>query len=182
MDECFMNCIEIILGDIQKKYLDEIIGGILRFDICDIISSHFFDKKNSKDMEYQDIRSLEDYFCDAGTGSLFLEKVKLGIELEKVVIIISCNEEMGDITINFSEDQFKSCKSEDLNKSIQKLIRTLYEMKKYAVNNIVVGYEPATDDDMKMVEFKRNHIKICNEDIFQSPFAHVLQNILKEIC
>lgn len=175
-----MNYIEIVLEDIQKKYLDEILGEIIRFDICDIISSHFFDTEHNQDIDFQKIISFESSFCDSGTGNLFLKKVRIGIELEKVIIIISCNEKMGDITINFSEDQFKDSKNPQLKNSIQKLLQILLEIQnKYFVSKIFVGYEPATDDDMKILEFNQGHIKICNEEFSQSFFAQLLYNTLK---
>ena len=174
--------IEIVLEDIEKNYLSKIIGESLRFEIEDIISSHFFDKKHNKDIEYQDINNFEDCFCDSGTGNLFLKKVEVGIELEKVMIIISSDEEVGDITMNFCENQFMSDMNPNLSESIERLVQRLLEIQKnYTINNIVVGYEPATDDDMKMFKIDQGHIKIYNEDIFQSSFAQLMYHTLREM-
>lgn len=177
-----MDYIEIILKDIKKDYLSEIIREFIHFEIEDIISSHFFDKKHNKDIEYQDINNIKDCLCDSGTGNLFLEKVEMGIELEKVLIVISYDEEMADITINFCENQFMSDKNFNLSESIEKLLQTLLEIqKKYSINNIVVGYEPATDDDMMIFKLMQGHITIYNEDIFLSSFAQSLFHTLEEI-
>lgn len=79
-----MNYIEIILEDIKKKYLDEIIREVRKPDDADIISSHFFDKKSDKDIAFQDIGNFSDFFEIVGTGNLFLRAMAIGIEIEKV--------------------------------------------------------------------------------------------------
>lgn len=175
-----MNCVEIILKDIKKQYLDEIIEEVLKFNVKDIISSHFYDKERDKDIEFQDVGNFEDFFNTAGTGNLFLEKVMIGTEIEKVLIIISCDEELVDITLNFDEGQFEKYKSLELNDEMRKLFLKLFEIQKnYSISTIAVGYEPAADDDMKIVEFRHGQVKICNEQI-QSQFARSCCNILTQ--
>lgn len=173
-----MEYIEIILEDIPKRNLDKIIREVLKIDTCNIISSHFFDNKNNKDIVYQDIDNLENYFCEPGTCNLFLDEVEIGIKLKKVIIIISCNEKVGDITINFSENQ---CENESTRR-VKKLLLILFDAKKrYSINNIIIGYEPAIDDNMKMFEIYQDTFKICNEGILQSAFAQCLYYTLREI-
>lgn len=175
-----MDCIEIILEDIPRNNLDDVMREVIRFDTCDIISSHFFDKKNNKDIEYQDIDDFESCFDDFGTGNLFLEKVKIGIILEKVMILLSFNGQIGDISINFLESQFEIDGSPDLSEDINKMIVKLLEaQKKYKIDNIIIGYEPATDDDMKMVEFHQGHMKIYNEELPKSLFVQTLYHEIK---
>ena len=177
-----MDYIEIILKDIDKNHLNKIIGESIKFENDSIISSHFFDEKNNKDIEYQDINNFEDILCDSGAGDLFLEKVEMGIELEKVVIVIIYDEETADITLNFCENQFMGDKNPNLSESLKRLLQTLLEIQnKYNVNNIIVGYEPATDDDMMIFELDQNHIKIHNKDIFRSSFAQSLYSVLVSI-
>lgn len=172
-----MNYIEIIFENISKEHLDKIIGETLKFDVDFVISSHFFDEISNQDMEFKDIKSLLNYFKHSGTGNIFLEKAEIGIVLEKVLIIISCDEELGDITINFSEEQFIGYENTRLSNEIMKLIQILCKLSKsYSIDNIFIGYEPATDDDMKMIEFNRGSMKIYNQKIFQSSFAKTLYN------
>ena len=146
-----MEYVEIILEDIQTEYLEQLLNEILEYDNSGIISSHFYDKKNNRDTEYQDIKDFKDYFCDSGTGSLFLEKVELGIKLKQVVIIISWNVELGDITIHFPEKQFMSFASRELHEHLRTLLRALLEIQKnFDVENITIGYEPAGDDSVEL--------------------------------
>lgn len=163
-----MDYIEIILEDVPTKKIDELFREIIEFDFGDIISSHFFDEEHNKDIDFYEIRSLESHFKHFGTGNLFLKNIKIGIELKEVIIIISCNRKMGDITINFSEEQFKENKVEN---DIKKLVQTLSKIqKKNFANKIIVGYEPASDGDMNIFEFLQGHMKICNEELIQTPF------------
>lgn len=54
----------------------------------------------------------------------------IGIELEEVLIIISCDEESADITINFDEEQFEKDKNLELKNKIRKLFLKLCEIQK----------------------------------------------------
>lgn len=174
-----MNYIEIVLENVSKKYMDKIVGETLKFDMDAIISSHFFDEKTNQDLEFRDIKSLLNFFNYSGTGNIFLEQAQMGIVLERVLIIISCDEELADITINFSEEQFIKYENARLSDEILKLIQILYKLSQdYSIDNIIVGYESATDDDMKIVEFNQGNMKICNQKILQSLFAKTLYNTL----
>ncbi len=48
-----MEYLEIILKNIKKSYLDQIVGGYIILDKTDIISSYFFDKENNKNLAMQ---------------------------------------------------------------------------------------------------------------------------------
>lgn len=176
-----MYCIEIILEDIKKKYLDEIIRKVLKPNNEDIISSHFFDKKSDKNIEFQDIGNFSDFFEIEGTGNLFLRATDIGTEIEKVFVIISCDGESADITINFDEEQFEKNNLEMKNK-LQKLFSKLCEIQnKYFISAILVGYEPATDDDMKIAEFRCRQVTLYNEKSFLSQFARVSHDTLTQM-
>ncbi len=174
-----MNYIEIILEDIDKNKLDKIIGEMVKFDSCDIISSHFYDKKYNQDVTFHNIKSFQDYFNNSGTCMLFLEKAEFGITLEKVLITISYDGILGDITLNFSEEQFYNCEIIELKNKLQMLLKMLHRAQKtYTINKILIGYEPASDDDMKMIEYDQNDIRVFNQGIFQSSFAQLLYQVV----
>ncbi len=83
---------EIILKNVKKSYLDQIVGRYIRLEKEDIISSYFFDKENDKNITYDEIKSLESYFHVCGTCTLYLKKLQVDIELKDVLIIISSDE------------------------------------------------------------------------------------------
>lgn len=175
-----MNYIEIVLEDVEKNKLDKIIEEMIKFRICDIISSHFYDKKYNKDLTFHNIKSFQDYFNNPGTCMLFLEKIEFGITLKEVLITISCDRVLGDITFNFSEEQFYNCKIAELKNGLQMLLKMLHKIQKtYPIGRILIGYEPASDNDMKMIEYSQDNIQIFNQGIFQSSFAQLLYNALK---
>lgn len=69
-----MECVEIILEDIKKQYLDGIMKELLKFNSEDIISSHFYDKEHHKELEFHDVESYEVIFDTMGTGTFFWKK------------------------------------------------------------------------------------------------------------
>lgn len=167
-----MECVEIVLKDIKKKYLDGIMKELLKFDAEDIISSYFYDKQHNKELEFHDVESYEVIFDTMGTGTLFLEKTLIGIVIERVMIVIECDGELTDITINFEEGQFEKYKNSEMNDELRILFQKLSDIqKKYQIGTIIVGYEPAADEDMKIVEFRCGQVIINNENGFSSQFA-----------
>lgn len=175
-----MNIIEIVMQDIQKKYINRMMESSLEFKNSDIISSHFFDKDLNEEIKYQKINNFEEYFCNSGTCNLFLEKMVIGVELKKVLILISCTEELLDISITFSEDQFMDFDSSKMHEYMQGIICALLEIQKeYYVDSIFLGYEPAIDSDMRILEFNKKGVKAYNERVFQSLFAQSLYNVIK---
>lgn len=166
-----MQCIEIILEDVKKKYLDEIIRDVLKPNNEDVISSHFFDKKSDKDIEYQNIGSFNNFFEIEGTGNLFLKAIEIGIEIEKALIVISCDKKRADITINFDEEQFEKMHHSEINTKLKKLFLKLGEIqKKYLISAILVGYEPASDDDMRIAEFRCGQAILYKKIVSQRNF------------
>lgn len=161
-----MDYIEIILKDNINSQLEEILFNFVVFDVEDIISSHFFDKENNRDISYQEVKSLKEYFRVPNTCNIYLRKALIGIELEYVLIHIACDEKYGDITINFEEKQFKNYKIEELIIKWQNLLTVLQEIYEYGkTKEIILGYEPAYDKDMKMLEISQGQIKIYNKKI-----------------
>lgn len=175
-----MNNVEIILRNIKKEHIEKVFFETLVFDVRSIISSYFYDSEKDVDMEYQNIRSLNQYFNIPGTGNIYLKKAVMGTELENVLILIACDEEYGDITVSFEEEQFENFSTEEIKSKLQNLIILL--LKVYGNGNIeeiTIGYEPADDDDMKVIEICQDKIKIFNENIFNSPMILTLYNIIK---
>lgn len=177
-----MHYIEIILEDIKKQYLNEIIRETFGDADDNIVSSRFFDKLNDKDIEYQDIENFNDFFEVAGTGNLFLKKILLGIEIEAVLIVISCDGELSDITINFGEEQFEKYQNFEMNNKMKMLFLKLCEIQNnYCINSILIGYEPASDDDMKIAEFHCGQVIIYSENSFPSRIAQSCYDTLTQM-
>ena len=100
-----MEHIEIILKDVKLNQLKKIFYINIIFIFKNIISSHFFDK--GQDVGYQNIKSLEEYFQIPSTCNIYLKKVKIGIELKNVLIIIACDDVYADVTISVNKEDLE---------------------------------------------------------------------------
>lgn len=175
-----MEYLEIILKDIKTKYIDEIFFNYLQFSLEDIISSHFFDNGINKDVEYKDIKKFKDYFIKPGTCNIYLKKILLGTELKNVIVLVSANKHKGDITINFDVKDIEKCDNIELSAKCIKLYFKLLEI--YAsrfIDRIILGYEPAEDDDMKLISINADKTNLFNINKFNNRFSIVLHNIIK---
>lgn len=149
---------EIILKNVKKSYLDQIVGRYIRLEKEDIISSCFFDKENDKNITYDEIKSLESYFHVCGTCTLYLKKLQVDIELKDVLIIISSDEKNAELTLNFPEKQFRDLEQNVLKENLHRLVLYLIQFCKCCeIHNWILGYEPAEDNDMKMIEWKESY-------------------------
>lgn len=146
-----MNYLEIAFKDVKKGYLKTIMETHIEFNLSNIIGSHFFDKTNNKNIEYQNIQDIEKHFQNQGIGHVLLKKVFIGTELKDVMLLISCNENLSDLTIHFRESQFDNCDIGKLNVKVKKLFLKLLDIQKECeVPEIIVGYEPAEDEDTRI--------------------------------
>ena len=156
-DDC-IEYLEIILKNVKKSYLDQIVGRYIRLEKEDIISSYFFDKENDKNITYDEIKSLESYFHVCGTCTLYLKKLQVDIELKDVLIIISSDEKNAELTLNFPEKQFRDLEQNVLKENLHRLVLYLIQFCKCCeIHNWILGYEPAEDNDMKMIEWKESY-------------------------
>lgn len=177
-----MDYTEIILRNIKNAQIEDVFRECVVFDEKDIISSHFFNKEKNKDVSYYDVGSIKKYFCAPGICSLYLKKAMVGTELENVLIHIACDESYGDMTINVEEGQFWYYKNEDIASKIQKLLFLLQKIyKSCKVEEIILGYEPADDVDMKILVIGQNQIKTYNENSFKSLLADAIYSAAKNI-
>lgn len=62
-----MDDIEIIMKNIVKWDVENLLFNCLHLNEEDIIRSHFFDKDQEKDLTYQEIRSFSEYILADGT-------------------------------------------------------------------------------------------------------------------
>ncbi len=150
-----MEYLEIILKNIKKSYLDQIVGGYIILDKTDIISSYFFDKENNKNLSYAEIKRLEVYFNECNTCTLYAKKIQIGIELEDVLILIDSDGKDAELTLNFPEKQLSFLGQNALKENLDRLISHVVQLCKCCeIPNWIMGYEPAKDSDMKIIEWK----------------------------
>ncbi|MEI4803817.1 hypothetical protein WAZ07_21780 [Bacillus sp. FJAT-51639] len=148
-----MDNLEIILTDFNKRKIDKLIYEELKLSILKVKSSHFYDNVSGKDMDFSQVKNIEEILSPKGTGNIFLEELQLGISLKNVVIVLSFDEQYGDIVFNFPEDEILKDKRYDNKLRLKELVYYLVDLKKsYDIPKVIVGYEPATDEGTLLIE------------------------------
>jgi hypothetical protein len=170
-----VNNLEIIIENVKRNDLDRIIFEELLFDKQKIISSHFYDEHNNRDIEFEMILSLKEYFSKPRTGNIYMSEVKLGFCIHDVMIVISFDKVLGDIVVNFEESEIikDSVTNHDCTQFVKK-IQSIF--KKYDIGSIIIGYEPASDNDMHLISFTKQGIKIYEEN-----FPSILSDFKKNV-
>ena len=100
-----MEYIEIILNNVQTRFLKEIITEQLQFMGSDVRASHFFSPKTERTITYSEINNWDMFFEEKGTGDISLKEVVLGMSIKNVVVLITYRPFCNDISISFGEDQ-----------------------------------------------------------------------------
>ncbi|MFE9275769.1 hypothetical protein ACQKLN_08925 [Paenibacillus glucanolyticus] len=153
--------LEIILEDIRKNELDRLVSDELKINSSEVKSSHFFDNISGADFEFHQIKSLMDVLSPIGTGNVFLNQMEIGCSLKDVMIIFSFDEEFGDITFNFPENELFDGKSSDVRLKAKKILESLVVLRdKFDIPKIRIGFEPASDDDTCLVEIGREAVDL----------------------
>lgn len=156
MEVVNLESLEIILIDFDKNKLDQFIKNDLNIQVGQIKSSHFYDNRSEKDIEFQQIESLEEILSPKGTGNVLLSQLNLGHTFNDVMIVFSFDEESGDIVINFPEEELFSGENPETMLKAQKLIEYILNIKnKYSIEKVRIGYEPAMDDDSCLIEIDK---------------------------
>ena len=172
-----MEYLEILLRDVNKKNIDLLISKELNITNDSIISSHFFDKSKNIDKEYDEINSLFEYFDSPNTGNVYVKELILGEILTKVMVVMSFDEILGNITLSFDEEDFCSCSINDLAFKIKKILNKLHELqKKYDITKIQIGYESVIHDDNVILCFTDNEIKLINK--FKGNFSDAIELVI----
>lgn len=177
-----MENIEIILRNMHITEIESVLTESILFNIKDIKTSHFFDKEKNKDISYHEVGDLKKYFLNPGTCSIFLEKAMVGAEFENVLLLIASDGQSGDITINLEESRLMKESNQAIDKKVQKLLALLLGIyQKDVVKEVILGYEPADDDDMMILRVARKQIEMLNKNAFDSQWACSVYNLAKHM-
>lgn len=177
-----MEYIEIVLEDVQPQFVKEIISRHLKFHVSDIISSHFWIPGREKICEYTDISDWDTFSFGKGNGDIFIAKLDIGMQFENVVMLISPNMSSVDVTINFEEKQLYAMSTNEAEANFKNLFFKLMELRKtFNIDNIIIGYEPAEDRDMRIIEIIGGQ-HIFYENNLCSPAIQNLCQLWKSFC
>ncbi|MBA4602109.1 hypothetical protein [Thermoactinomyces mirandus] len=161
-----MDNIEIVIKDFRKENINSFIYEELRLPALTIKSSHFYDHQSERDLEFAQVKNMKKILSPKGTGYVVLEKILMGIELHNVVMVFSFDEENGDIVINFPENEIFTGGVKEIKLKVKKILDDLIKLRnRYEIGKIIIGYEPAEDQDTKLIEL--NNQEICLEKVFE---------------
>lgn len=179
-----MEKLEIILKDIRKNYISPFFLDYINLGKENIISSHFFDTKRNMDITYQNVGDINKYFNVPGTCNIYLKEVSIGKKIQEVLTIISCDEIYGDITISFDEKQLNDDSEINMEINARAVLNELiWILSKWEIKKIYFGYEPAEDEDMKIVEIGESGkilpgkrvLKASREDMTSKIWGKILE-------
>lgn len=166
-----MDYIEIVMKNIVKKDVENLIFNCLHLEEKDIIRSHFFDQNKKKDLIYQEITSFSEHILTVGTCYFYLKKLRVGCSLKNVMLLLAIEKKYCDLTIQVLASEFEVYSIQECQKKCRQLCLELERI--YSLNTmeeIIIGYEPAEDDDMKLISFSENGLRVFNEN-YVSKFA-----------
>ncbi|RSK53092.1 hypothetical protein [Bacillus canaveralius] len=148
-----MENLEIILSDFDKEEIQTLVYDDLKLSTLTVKSSHFYDSRLGKDMYFFEVKSIQEIFAPKGTGNIVLEQLYLGVILKDVIIIFSFDEKYGDIVFNFPATEIFVGTEEEIKSKFKRLVNFFIKLKnKYDIGKIIIGYEPAEDEDTKLIE------------------------------
>ena len=166
-----MDYIEMVMKNIVKKDVKNLIFNCLHLAEKDIIRSHFFDQNQKQDLIYQEITSFSEYILTVGTCYFYLKKLRVGCLLKDVMLLLVIEKEYCDLTIQVLASEFEVYSIQECQKKCRQLCFELERI--YSLNTmeeIIIGYEPVEDDDMKLISFSENGLRFFNEN-YVSKFA-----------
>lgn len=159
-----MENIEIVLSDFDKKHLPDLIYKAFKLPNTEIISSHFYDCDLERDVSFSEIKNIEQILSPEGTGNIVLKELGLGVPVKNIVLVLSFDEKVGDVVLNFPEHCLLKNEREQDQENMKKIAAYLMDLKEnYSVPKVIIGYEPATDEDSLFIEI--TDYDRTNEDI-----------------
>lgn len=96
-----MESLEVVF-DLRMEYLNNMLFHDFKLTPDNIISSNFYDNEEERNNEFKDITSFSEFFTIPRTGTITVDKLRLGITLEQFLILLSFDGESGTVEINFS--------------------------------------------------------------------------------
>lgn len=160
-----MENLEIILTDFNKRKIDKLIYEELKLSTLKVSSSHFYNNTLEKDLTFSQVGNIEEVLAPKGTGNILLEELQLGILINNVLIVFSFDEQDGDILFNFPESEILKNDMDDNKLRLEKLVHFLVILQeKYEIPKVIIGYEPANDEDSLLMEIN-SRIKNYDKEI-----------------
>ncbi|MCW6664449.1 hypothetical protein NHG32_02020 [Aerococcaceae bacterium NML191219] len=139
-----MENLELVIQHLSVVQLQDLFDE-LRLKTTNIEDVHFF--INDEDVYNIEDVNFQDYYAKGATGYLKIKRLYVGIYISDVVVIISGYNKCLEVTINFPAHP-------EYTDNIQEIIKWMTALKIADISQLF-GYEPTTDKDQIIHQFKR---------------------------
>ncbi len=154
---------EILLVNFPKGNIEKFLFNELKIKNEQVKASHFFDKESGKDIDFVHIKSIYKILSPTGTGNIVLYQLELGVLIKDVVVVLSFDEEYGDVVCNFPEKELLTGEKVSNALKIKTVLKYLSNIReKYGIEKVRIGYEPAADNDTCLCELSGKNIDLDN--------------------
>src|SRR5699024_10164168 len=117
-----------------------------------IVSSHFYESMGT-DVSFSEVKDIKQILSPSATGNLVLNELQLGVPDIDIVLVLSFDEKVGDIVLNFPEQFLYPTKQTHDKGNLKEVANYLMKLQStYSMSKAIIGYEPATDEDSRLIE------------------------------
>lgn len=156
-----MENMEIILVDFTKTSIDVLVFDELGLRDTLVSGSHFYDNRTQADVQWGQIESLTAVLSPKGSGNIVVDRLQLGTPIANVIIALSFDEETGDVVFNFPETELLLGDTTKTKLNLSLLLAYLLRLKgRFDIPKIVIGFEPAMDEDCLLLEIGGKPIEV----------------------
>lgn len=172
-----MEYMEMIFQHVPWGEVGRLVREELRPRPVQVLSSRFYDPKTGKELEYEDA-DWDACISHRGTGHIFLKALDVGMTLERALILVSRDGKWGEVTVHVEQTQFSRRKRGKL----RELLLRLEEIRRRRdAGRVLLGYEPAEDRDMTILELAEGELILFEENRFLAPEAALLRRVGEEL-
>jgi hypothetical protein len=167
---------EIVFKNFNKEKLDNFIELELLNAKNKLRYSNFFDNIKKKDLTIENISSVSNILSPRGCGSISFSEFKFRVYLENTVVTFSFDENFGDIVVNFEMKTFLEKREYEIIKTCRKIVKISLRLKKmYSIPIILIGFEPAEDEDTCLLRLSTDDINLteATENLSSLLLKHV---------
>lgn len=167
----------MIFQRVPRDELGRLIREELWVDPVQVLSSRFFNPETGKELEYG-APDWDTCISRGGTGHIFLKALDVGMTLERALILVSRDGGHGEVTLHVEQTQFALRQEGEL----RELLRRLEGVRRRCcAGSVLVGYEPAEDRDMTILELAEGELILFEENRFLAPEAALLRRVGEEL-
>lgn len=153
-----MEYIELLLQNIKKRQMIKFLD-LIYYDLKNIRESHYYNRLETGNDKISNETIKKLISNNSNINIMFQNLIICNIKLKNVLMLITMENEAGDILFSFASDDFFDIDD----KYIIKLLENFRNLSIIdGIENVLLGYEPVEDIDMQIIKFIDGSIIKCN--------------------